>query len=202
MSSFVTFFFATYRRGLQQVGKEEQHEESKETQISLRRCRRRRSRVEDAPSPDLPRSLGQEDAPERTGNLQDSSPGGTPACTACATACNNLFRIKLVNPDPPPREIWEGANDPSRSGDPKDRSEQIHRCEAPTSFTAGGDANLHQKHRRPPNLLQGASGGRAPRTYTIYSRGTQIPRPPAAGAADGGRGIRRNGGEVVDLRGR
>jgi hypothetical protein len=43
---------------------------------------------------------------------------------------------------------------------------------------------------------------KTPQTLRSYTRETEIPRPPAAGAADGGRGIRRTGGEVVDLRGR
>jgi hypothetical protein len=59
---------------------------------------------------------------------------------------------------------------------------------------------LHQKDRRRPHLLHGAASRKAHKPYTIYNREAGIPRPPAAGAADGGRGIRRNYGEAVDLR--
>jgi hypothetical protein len=58
---------------------------------------------------------------------------------------------------------------------------------------------LHQEHRRRPNLLHGAAGRKAHTPYPIYNREAGIPRPPAAGAVDGGRGIRRNFSEVVDL---
>jgi hypothetical protein len=83
---------------------------------------------------------------------------------------------------------------------PRERRGQAHHHGAPPSSAAEGDVYLQKEHRRRPKLLHGTTGRKAHTPYPIYTRETGIPRPPAAGAADGGRGIRRSFEEVVDLR--
>jgi hypothetical protein len=137
---------------------------------------------------------------------QKTSPGGrevagprTPRSLhptpAAPSSSFNITGFKVVNPAPPPHGAWEGDSALSR-----ERGGQAHHHGTPPSSAAGGSAYLHQEHRRQPNLLHGAAGGKAHKPYTIYNQETGIPRPPAAGAADGGRGIRRSSGEAVDLR--
>ena len=69
-----------------------------------------------------------------------------------------------------------------------------------TSSIAGGDEH-HLQNQKPARLLLHDDAGEATySSYTTKSRETRFPHPPAAEAAGGGRGNRRNAGGEVDLR--
>ena len=61
-----------------------------------------------------------------------------------------------------------------------------------------GKRHPHRYHRprRPP---QSAAGRKLHSSYTIYTRDSRLPQPPAAEAAGGGRGTRQIDGGEVDL---
>ena len=122
-----------------------------------------------------------------------------PAPAASPSSSMRISSFKIVNPDPPPRGIWEGEGAPSGSRDPRERRGQAQHREPPPSSAARGRMYLHQKDRR-LHLLHGSANRKAHNSYTIYTREAGIPRPPAAGAAGGGRGINWIDGDAVDLR--
>ena len=80
------------------------------------------------------------------------------------------------------------------------RKEMLRHGPAKSPIARGEEHHLQNPTPARHHLLD--ASGRAPySSYAIYSRDSMFPHPPAAGAADGGRGTRRDAGGEVDLRG-
>ena len=102
------FFLRGYNRRLQRVGRKDQTKDRNYTEVFLHRRRRWRSRIVDAPPPQLPWHLGSEAAPRRTGSLRSSNPEGPPPCSISTVARISSNCIEEVN-QIHRTQIWRGG---------------------------------------------------------------------------------------------